>query len=138
MNSRTTLFLVLLLVLLFGLGFFVIRSQRTTVAPAPRTSQIQASPTPVIISTPIPVPITTVRGMITSVTATSLTVTSPAATKNIPISQTVDVQRVTSGTLEGGNAKTVQAATSDLKNGQEVFVIIDKDTSAVRSIFILK
>lgn len=89
------------------------------------------------ISKPTSVKLRTINGTITGVRDTNISVKDKEQTYNL-FSKGVDIQKIISGTVAGGDAKTEPAKAEDLKIGQSVFVITEKNSLRVHSIYIIK
>lgn len=91
------------------------------------------------ISKPAPNETRTAQGTLVRLNNNILSVqASSASVQHFIVSKTFDFQRLVSGTPERGDAKTVPAAYSDLKTGQQVLVIAEKDSNYARSVYILQ
>lgn len=135
---RNTLIIVAIAVILAAVGIVSWSQQGAAPVATPSVTQERPSPTLAPISTPVPVQISTVRGSVTAVSAVSITVKTATETKTISLAQVRDVQKLTSGTLEGGNVQTGKATIADVKEGQEVLVVADKAGTNAISILIVK
>lgn len=95
-------------------------------------------PTSVITPTFIPVKLQTTRGIITKILNNSLTIKTGTNSATFDISKTKDFQKLVSGTLAGGDAKTATSSAKDLKAGQEVLVITINESVNAASVHIIK
>lgn len=91
-----------------------------------------------IISTPVPVAIRTVRGIVVRINDNILSVKDSQEVRNFIITKTFDFQQLSSGSVEGGDAKTIPISVSSIKLNQEVLVIAEKDTNYARAVYIIK
>lgn len=149
MNVRLLIIIIALTVTSL-LGIFYFSSRKTppeTTAPpatetpkATETKKPEQSPTPTStsISKPVPVTTRTLRGTVTAVSDASISINSQGKVENFSLEGVNDIFRLTGGSLEGGDAKTAQAPLKDIKIGQEVLVIADKDSPAVQRLVIIK
>lgn len=98
---------------------------------------ILPKPSPLNISSPAPDLTDTYKGTIVSFN-NSLVSINVGTVRNFNITQTTDFQGVTYGSLEEGNAVTVPSSKGDLLAGKQVFVVTQKDTNIVKSIYIFR
>ena len=102
------------------------------------TSTRTANPSSSVASKPALVTISTVQGTITSLASSSVTINSENQTKTFSISATKDFQKVTSGTVAGGDVKTVPSSTTELKVNQQILIIYEVKSTNAKAIYILK
>lgn len=133
-----------ILFVLLALGFFGLwakdRTQNTnsyTQSPT-QNSTSQKPPSKTTISTPAPIQIRTLKGEVTTLDSNNITVKNDKVSENFPLTTATDIQKLLSGTLEGGDAKTIPAKLEDVKAGQEVFLVIDNKSNTLTSLLILK
>ncbi len=147
MNTRTFLVVIGVSALALVVVFLIIASQKNkSTTPVDQTTNqtsqqsVKSNPTPVAsaISKPVPVVTRTLRGTAASVNQNSLSLTVSGKTEVLNLATTNDVYKLTGGTIEGGNAKTQPAKVSDIKAGQELLVIADKNSPNVQRVVILK
>lgn len=133
--------IVLSLAVLFGLLWFLLKpagaptnnSQSSTSTTKPKSTNPKSTTNP----NPPSIQITSLQGKVTAVGNGSLTVDSQGKSQTLNIKDTKDIQKLSSGTLQAGNAKTGQATISDVKVGSQVMLVLDKDTTNVRTILII-
>lgn len=112
------------------------RNAATTEQPAQtRPNQATASGN---IATPVPAQFRTLKGTIKSISASTLTVNTETGSETLSLSQTTIYQKLVSGTLSGGNAKTTPVILADLKAGQEVMVVAKLSSDNILSVLIVK
>lgn len=99
------------------------------------------------VQTPTPSPsskisapqIYTSRGIITSLTSLSLTIKVDGESQTYSLADTKDFQKLVSGTLAGGDAKTIPVSLTDLKTGQEVKIVTKREsTNSAVAVLIIK
>lgn len=111
----------------------------STPNPITPAQTVNSQPTTVkSISHPAPVTITTVRGVINALTPSSLTVNSSGKVQTFSIPAAKDIHRVISGRIEDGTAKEAPALASDLRVGQEVFIVANIGSAEARAIYIIR
>lgn len=133
-----TVAVMVVAVVLLGTSLFIPGGTKPTSAPADNSQSAQDSQTVSPTVTAAPVPIGTFRGTVASISAVSISVKGEFDTKTFSLSANLNVVRLTSGTLERGDAKTEQANASSLTIGQEVLVMSDKDGQNARAVVIIK
>ena len=119
------------------IGIYYSQNSKKPEPALPKTVSIP-SPTPTPVSKPAPVTINTVTGTITALSSSSLTIDAGGKLQVFSISGTKDFQKITSGTIEAGDAKTAPSSASELKVGQKVFIIYNIGSTAAKSIYIIK
>lgn len=150
MNIRLVLLIIVGLFLFSIAAIFFLRSNKN-LTPPPTTeysntqtnstqtpSAKQATPAPSPVSKTVPVTTRALRGTITAVSGSSITLSFEGKVENLSLSNINDVYKLTGGTIEGGDAKTTPAKVEDIKTGQEVLAIVDKDSPQVQRIVIIK
>lgn len=133
-SSRRNIIIISVLVLIALLlgGIFYINSKKSS----PKPIQVEK---PAFTPTPQPsIKISTNRGIITAIDDQNISIKAGTNTATFSLKQAKDIQKVTSGTLESGKVKTAPAKLSDLKVGQEVLIVAEKDSTIARSILIIK
>lgn len=136
---------VIAAVVLGGLVYFLV-TENSKISVAPATSQkTQTTPskaaptdTPIVVSRPAETVTSNIQGVITEVTDDSLKVQADGKVRAYGITQTKDYQRITSGSIGKSEIKTVTAAKTDLKAGQEVYLIFGINGLKARSVYIVK
>lgn len=123
--------LLLFAAAVFGFKYFGSESQ-PAVSSAPTATPQLPSPTPVRVY------VDTAKGTITAIDSQNLTLKTEEAIKTYSLSKLRFVLKVTSGTLEAGNAQITSAKADDIKIGQEVTITLTKGTTDVIDIFITK
>lgn len=79
------------------------------------------------------------RGTITSVNQNTLVIQTSNGSSTFSLSQTQDIQRITSGSIESFNTVTTPAAKTDLRTGQEVMVYGDISIpGSARGVYIIR
>ena len=100
------------------------------------TAQNESSP---VISQPAPNDTRTAQGTLVRINNNILSVQiSGASVQHFIVSKTFDFQQLVSGTPQRGDARSVPATYSDLKTGQQILVIAEKDSNYARSVYILQ
>lgn len=135
MPSKKVLLIAGSSILVLTVLLFIYSQQKNTPAPTP---PVQTIPTPTSISKPAPVTITTARGTITELKKSELTIKFQDTLQVFSISGTKDFQKLVSGTVEAGDAKTVPASINELKVGQEILIIHNIGSTSARSVYIIK
>lgn len=144
MNTRTFLIVIGVSAVALVAVFLIIANQKnkspmTKDQPSTVAMPTQSSgPTPTPISKPVPVVTRTLQGVATTVNKNTLVLTTSGKSETLNLSSINDVYRLTGGTIDGGNAKTEPAKVTDVKAGQELWVIADKNSPNVQRIVILK
>ncbi len=146
MNTRLLLIIITCLVIVPVLAFAYIRFTNQTLTNTPSTTlesqetvkKSTPTPAPSPISKPVPTTIKTVRGILSKIDKDNIVVSANETSETFSITTTQDFQRLTEGTIESGKGKTVPAKFEDLKVGQEVFVIAEKDNPKAKAVYILK
>jgi hypothetical protein len=146
--SAKIVIVVVAIVVIAGLAWFMLNQtaapttsnvpQATPVAQQNDRSINVTAPTATPISKQVPVTIITSRGTVEKVDQSSLSLKTATETVNVTFEDNVDVQRLTSGTLEKGDGKTAPAKLTDIAVGQEVMAVINKGTSKARSLLIIR
>jgi hypothetical protein len=90
------------------------------------------------IAKPAPVEIKTAIGIIENIDKNDLTLKVNDKSQNYNTTKTFVVEKITAGSVEAGNAKTIPIQFSELKVKQEVLIVSEKDSNFVRSIFVIK
>ena len=140
---------VVLVLILAGILYFIvtgnskkpaspIENNKQTSQEVKTSEQPAPTPSPVVVSHPVEAVISTARGMVTEVTSDSIKVQVDGKVQAYSITNTQDFQRITSGTIEKGDPKYTPAQKTDIKVGQEVYMIVDINSSKARSIYIVK
>ena len=134
-NIKSLLFLIIgLFLLLSGILYLVIKQ----IPPSEIIIKSQ-SDSPSVISQPAPNDTRTAQGTLVRINNNILSVQiSGASVQHFIVSKTFDFQQLVSGTPQRGDAKTVPAAYSDLKTGQQILVIAEKNSNYARSVYILQ
>ena len=134
--ANRTLIALIVIALFVGVGGLLVLSRgEKSKSGSKQTEQV----TPAPVSKPAPVAISQFRGTVATASATSLTVSSKdGESKTFTLTIAVDMQRLVSGTLEAGDAKTEKAQLSDLNVDQEVLIVLNKDAGDVRAVLIIK
>lgn len=144
MDTKKVLYVIVSLAILVVVASAAIRFYQTskktssTTSPTAVTKPVQTKPTPTPISHNVPVTTRTLRGTITAVSGSSITLSWEGKVENLSLASIDDVYRLTEGTIEGGDAKTTPAKVEDIRSGQEVLVIVDKDSPQVQRLVIIK
>ena len=97
----------------------------------------QPSQKPSSISKSVPVTLNVARGNLTSMIGSTITVDVYGNVRSFSIKDTKDFQKVVSGQIKTGDAKTGRASVSELKVGQQILVIADIGSIQARSVYIL-
>lgn len=90
------------------------------------------------ISKPAPVTLNLARGNLTTIDGSNIIVNSYGSPKTFSITSTKDFQKIVSGTVKTGDARTGPATASELKVGQEVLVIADVGSVEAKTVYILR
>jgi hypothetical protein len=131
--------LLILIIFLLGILLLVyIRHTKETLSTkmAPKSfsrdlvSIASVNPKPVIIPS---------QGIITKINQNSITYKTASSSASFEINKQTDLQKLISGSIAKGDAKTEPAKFENLKANQEIFVVFDPKTPKIaRSILILK
>lgn len=100
-------------------------------------SPFYQAPKPKPISQPAPVRISSVRGEIVELTETKIIISQDDKTYTFPATSIQDVNKLVTGSVEAGDAKTVAVDKTELKVGQSVLLIAEKNLSWIRAVYIL-
>lgn len=149
MDTKKVLYIVLGLAVLIVVASVILRfyqnpgktpsaNQLPAVAKPTQVKTTESKPTLTPISKPVPVTIRVLRGTITAVSGSNISVSTNGKVENLSIASINDVYRLTGGTIEGGDAKTAPATVADIKTGQEALIIVDKNSPAVQRVVIIK
>lgn len=146
MSAPKIIIIVVAVLIVGGLGWVIFNSNKPSTPQNQATTPVNtndrsislASPTASPISKPVPVTIATARGTVSAVSSSSITIKAATGDVTATFPANVDVQKLTSGTLEKGDAKTSPAKVEDIKVGQEVLLVLNKGTSQARSLLIIK
>jgi len=92
---------------------------------------------PKSISKSVPVTKTLVRGNLTAIEGTNITLSSYGKPRTFSLAQTKNFKQVTGGTIEKGDAKTGPSSMASLKPGQEILVVADLGSAEAKDIYIL-
>jgi len=139
MNSKKAATFIIVLVIIVAAVLALKNYQKSSSPYSPKpANSILTAPIPSPVSKPAPVQITTARGIISSLSGSNLVASISGQPVTYSLSGTKDFQRVTSGTVEKGDAKTAPSTLSDLKVGQEVLIITPISSTQARSVYIIK
>lgn len=141
--QKQPIFYFTALILLLGVGILLVQNTAKPKAPQTPAPPASSSAKPILTSPPdiptaVPVVPETGRGKVVSVNTSRLVLDVNGTTKEYSLSGVQDIQRVTSGSLEGGGLKTTRVSPQDLQVGQELYIIVDKNTGKIVSILIVK
>lgn len=90
------------------------------------------------VSKPVDVDVDTYKGNLVAVNTGSIDINIGSSVKSFDIAQTEDFQGVTYGSLEAGDAVTVNTTKTDLKVGKDVFLLSNKGTNVAKSVYIFR
>lgn len=152
MDTKKVIFVIVGLAVLIIVASLILRFYQTpktksSTTPTPFSTAVskpaqvkpnEVKPTATPISHPVPVTTRVLRGTITTVSGSNISVSVSGKVESLSLATINDVYRLTGGTIEGGDAKTTPAKVADIKAGQEVLVIADKDSPAVQRVVIIK
>jgi len=136
-NKKLMTVLVGFALVALGAVLFIQYSQKDKSIPAP-VNLVIPTPSPTPVSKPVPTTIERSQGTIRTLSAASITINAEGGTKTFNISRTKDFQKITSGTLAGGDAVTVPASSTDLRVGQEVLVVNNIGSTNANVVLIIK
>lgn len=143
MPAKNTLIIIVVLSVLGAAAFILIYYFQQSQNQVSRKENLPVqqpliSPTPTPVSKPAPVTINTVQGTIKSVSSSSVTLDVSGKNQTFSISGTKDFQKITSGTVEAGDAKTAPSSASELKVGQKVLIIHEIGSTSAKAVYIIK
>lgn len=133
MSRKYLAILIVGLVLIISAIIYLM--QNKSVASSLKLTSIPSAST---LSKPTAILTDSYQGTIISFNNSLVVMNTGSAVKSFNISQTTDIQGVTYGSLELGNAVTTQGGRSDLLAGKQVFVVTLKDSNIVKSIYIFR
>ena len=134
MKNRTVVSFIII-ALAVGIGLVIVLGQGGQSGSKQPTKVAAPSPASVVG----PVAISQFRGTVDSVSPTGLVATSEDGKKQtFALSPKVDLQRLISGTLEGGNARTEKIKVSDIKPGSDVLVVLKKTSGEVQAVLVIE
>lgn len=93
---------------------------------------------PKSISKQVPVTRTVVRGILTTISGTDITVDAYGKPQSFSVAGTRNFQRVISGNIGKNDTRVGLASISELKVGQEILIIVDKDSIQAKTVYILR
>ena len=116
-------------ILIGGAVIFYLLSVQKPEPASQRSATLVSSPT-------LPIQLKEGEGTVRQVTKDAITIQTKSGVKSFPLSSTLKVQKITSGSLDTGIGRLANATQGDLKIGQVVHLTLDKTAGNVILILI--
>lgn len=127
-NVYAILGITFLLIVILGIWFYANRFKQLTPISTPQKITSQ--------SPLVPIPLNTSQGTIESVTTQNITVKSTNETKTFALSSDLSIQKIASTSAVNTMSPPKNLTLSEIKKGDKVTLLLDKNTNQVKTILV--